>query len=67
MDSDGCVSVETHLFEYEGDLYGKQVEVQFLYFLRPEKRFPDVEQLRAAMQEDYINAKGVLEKYSGIV
>lgn len=67
VDSDGSVSVETHLFDYEGDLYGKQVEVRFLHFLRPEKKFSDVEQLKAAMHEDFANAKGVLEKLSGIV
>lgn len=67
VDSDERVSVETHLFDYEGDLYGKQVEVRFLHFLRPEKKFSDVEQLKAAMHEDFANAKGVLEKLSGIV
>ncbi len=62
VDSGERVSVETHLFDYEGDLYGKQVEVRFLHFLRPEKRFPNVEKLKEAMHEDFANAKGVLEK-----
>lgn len=66
VDSDDRVSVETHLFDYEGDLYGKQVEVQFLWFLRQEKRFPDVEALRLAMREDFVKAKALLENYSGI-
>ena len=63
VDSDERVSVETHLFEYSGDLYGKQVEVQFLDFLRPEKKFPDVESLKAAMHEDFVKAKELLEKF----
>jgi len=67
VDSDKQVSVETHLFDYDGDLYGKQVEVQFLHFLRPEKKFPDIVSLKEAMNEDFINAKAVLEKLSGIV
>lgn len=67
VDSDGSVSVETHLFDYEGDLYGKQVEVQFLSFLRPEKKFPDTEVLKEAMHKDFVNAKAVLEKLYGIV
>ena len=62
VDSDRQVSVETHLFDYDKDLYGKQVEVQFLYFLRPERKFEDVEQLKSAMQEDFENAKAYLKK-----
>lgn len=67
VDSDKQVSVETHLFEYEGDLYGKQVEVQFLHFLRPERKFADVEALKTAMFEDLKNAKAILEKSAGII
>ena len=67
VDSDKQVSVETHLFAYEGDLYGKQVEVQFLHFLRPERKFADVEALRAAMLEDLKNAKAILENSIGII
>lgn len=67
VDSDKRVSVETHLFDYEGDLYGKQVEVQFLEFLRPERKFADVEQLKSAMHEDFVNAKALLEKNVGII
>ena len=62
VDSDKRVTVETHLFAYEDDLYGKQVEVQFLYFLRPERKFAGVEQLKSAMQEDFENAKAYLKK-----
>ena len=61
VDSDLRVSVETHLFDYEGDLYGKQVEVQFLVFLRPERKFPDVDSLQTAMKDDVKNAKGYLK------
>ncbi len=67
VDSDKCVSVETHLFEYDMDLYGKQVEVQFLHFIRPEQRFADVEQLKSAMQEDFMKAKTLLEKSAEII
>ena len=62
VDLDDCVSVETYLFQYEGALYGKQVQLQFLHFLRKERKFPDVESLKAAMHEDFVNAKGILEK-----
>ena len=67
VDSDERVSVETHLFAYEGDLYGKQVEVQFIEFLRPERKFADVEALKTAMLEDLKNAKALLENSIRIV
>lgn len=66
VDSDEQVSVETHLFSYNGDLYGKQVEVRFLQFLRQEKKFSSVEVLKAAMYKDFINAKAILEKMERI-
>lgn len=67
VDSDQQVSVETHLFSYDGDLYGKQVEVQFIEFLRPERKFADVDALKAAMFEDVKKAKAILEKIEGII
>lgn len=67
VDSDDRVSVETHLFDCAMDLYGKQVEVQFVQFLRPEKKFPEVASLKNAMQEDFKNAKAILEKNVRIV
>lgn len=62
VDSDEKVTVETHLFRYEGDLYGKQVEVQFLKFLRPEQKFTDVDALKSAMHKDFVDAKAILAK-----
>lgn len=67
VDFDERVSVETHLFAYDGDLYGKMVEVQFLEFLRPEQKFEDVEQLKNTIPEDVKKAKAILENSIGIV
>lgn len=66
VDSDERVSVETYLFRYEGSLYGKQVQLQFLHFLRTEQKFPDVGSLKEAMQKDMINAKAILENLDRI-
>ena len=46
------VTVETHLFDYSGDLYGQEIDVSLLSMRRPEKRFGSVQELKAAMQED---------------
>ena len=44
--------VETYLFDFEGDLYGKVIEVQLYSFERPEQKFPDLNELKAQMHRD---------------
>ena len=41
------VTVEPWILDYEGDLYGKEIRLEFLRFLRPERKFPDLESLKA--------------------
>jgi riboflavin kinase/FMN adenylyltransferase len=38
-------TLEIHLFDFERDIYGKDLEVRFIRFLRPEKKFENVEAL----------------------
>ena len=51
------VSVESHLLTFAGDLYGKEAQVRFLRYLRPEKHFENGEALRAQIAAD-IEAAG---------
>ena len=44
--------VETYLFDYEGDLYGRMIEVQLYAYERPEQKFPGMEELKAQMHRD---------------
>lgn len=53
------IGVETNLFDYEGDAYGKQIEVQLLHFLRQEMRFDSVEALKKQMESDAAFAKNM--------
>lgn len=46
------VQAETYLLGYSGDLYGREVTVELLHFLRPEKRFGSVEALGRQMRQD---------------
>ena len=39
--------LETHLFGYDGDLYGREIRVEFCARLRPEKKFAGIEALKA--------------------
>jgi riboflavin kinase/FMN adenylyltransferase len=44
--------VETHIFDYDGDLYGKEIAVQILAFERPEKKFHSIEELQQQLSLD---------------
>ena len=57
---DGPVSIEVFLFDYEGDLYGKHLEMSFIKRLRGEEKFPDVEALVRQMHKDVEEARGIL-------
>ena len=50
-------TVETYLFDFDGDLYDKKINVEFLHFIRPERKFDDVEQLREQMKQDVLEAQ----------
>jgi len=47
---------ETHIFDYEGDLYGQRIPVRLLRFLRPERKFADIEDLKRQIAADTQNA-----------
>lgn len=53
-------TVEVHLLDWVGDLYGKNLTVQLAKFLRPEQKFSSLEDLKTQIQLDCIAAKEVL-------
>lgn len=56
-----AVTLEVHLMDWEGDLYGRELEVQFVDWLRPELSFDGVEALVAAIAADVALARQRLE------
>lgn len=44
--------LETHLFDFEGDLYNREVEVQFLKLLRAEQKFADLQAMMEQLAQD---------------
>lgn len=51
------IGVETHIFDFDKDVYGKVAKVEFLDFLRPEKKFPSMEELSLQISDDVERAK----------
>ena len=54
------VTVEPHLLDFTGDLYGKTLTLSFCKFLRPERKFNSLEELKAQITEDTMKAKTFL-------
>jgi riboflavin kinase/FMN adenylyltransferase len=52
--------LEAHLFGFDGDLYGRKIEVALHAYIRDEKKFADVETLVAHMREDEARARHLL-------
>ena len=49
------VSLEVHLLDFQGDLYDKQLTISFLSFLREERRFDSLEELKQQITADICN------------
>ncbi len=49
---DNGVTLEVHLPRYSGDLYGRAVSLHLISFIREERRFDSLEQLREQIQQD---------------
>ena len=55
------VTLETHLFDSPGDLYGSSIAVRMLSFIRPENRFGSLEELRETIALDSLEAKRITD------
>jgi riboflavin kinase/FMN adenylyltransferase len=49
--------LELHLFDLDREIYGEEMEVRFLRYLRSEQKFPNVEALRAQIASDVQQAR----------
>ena len=58
----GAALLETFLFDFEGDLYGKVIEVAFIGWIRPELKFDTVEALMRQMDADAAKARDALAR-----
>ncbi len=58
-------SIEVHLFDFDGNLYGEEIRLHFLKYLRGEVRFSSREELVSAMQRDEQNSRAYLQENGG--
>ena len=57
---DGAPSIETFLFDFSGDLYGQEIELEVIKFLRPDEKFECAEDLMKQMAADCDLSRTVL-------
>ena len=55
------ITVEPWILDFEGDLYGKELTLQFHTFLRPERKFDSLEELKAEIQKNAAEAYKLLK------
>lgn len=55
------VTVEPWILDFQGDLYGKDITLQFYDFLRPEQKFDSLEDLKAEIQKNAAQTRKILE------
>lgn len=58
----GVLSIEAHVLDYAGDLYGRLLEVELLWHLRGERRFAGVEDLIAQIALDVENTRNYIKR-----
>lgn len=56
------ITVETWILEYSGDLYGKEITLEFHRFLRPERKFDSLEELRREIWKNADETREFFEK-----
>ncbi|MCP5366993.1 MAG: bifunctional riboflavin kinase/FAD synthetase [Hyphomicrobiales bacterium] len=56
------VLLEAHLFDFDGDLYGRNLRVALLDFIRPERKFAGLDALKAQIGDDCAAARRILSR-----
>ena len=60
IEDDPAVSVESHLFDFEGDIYGRDARIDFVRFLRGERKFDGLDALKEQIARDCDDAREAL-------
>ena len=53
------ILLEVHIFNFSGNLYNKHLSVEFIKFIRKEKKFKNVDELKSQIKKDLITANKV--------
>ena len=57
---EGEKTIEAHIFDFSGDLYGRRVTLENVQMLRGETKFPSIDALKAQLEQDERHARAIL-------
>ena len=60
MDNGSKQSIEVHIFDFDDNIYGQRITVEFVKFLRTETKMNSIEELKQQLEEDRIRSKQIL-------
>ena len=58
--------IETNILDFEGDIYGQVVEVELICFLRPERKFESVDELKRQVKSDINKTREFFEHWEDL-
>jgi riboflavin kinase/FMN adenylyltransferase len=64
VEDEGRVLLETHIFDYNADVYGKIITVELLEKIRDEAKYSDLDTLTRAIASDAAQARNYFQKKS---
>ena len=64
VDNSGRVTIETHIFDFDKDLYGSSIRIGFVQRLRDERAFASIDLLRAQIAADCMRARALFDRLS---
>lgn len=65
IEGENPVGVETYLFDFNENLYGKTIRVEFLKFMRPERKFSSIEELKEQLDQNIKDCRNFLKERKG--
>ena len=63
LDNGHNISIEVNIFDFDGDIYGRPITLQFIRFLRLEFKLGSIEQLRQQLTHDKELSRQILDNY----
>ena len=64
VEANGELSIEAHIFDFDGNLYGKEVRLEFICRLREERRFSSLEELQLQLRRDAVDVQAIMDRMS---
>ena len=63
---DYAKNIETHIFDFDEEIYGEEIRVEFIKHVRDERKFAGIDELKAQIEKDCIDARAYHRQRGGI-